>query len=148
MNTHNELRRLGVPDSIIATATVNGKPLAEIVSKSPGKRPPLKHDLTDAFFELWKRLGPDRPAKRDFRFHQTRRWKFDAAWPAEKVAVELEGGIWTRGRHTRGKGYWRDMQKYNAAVWAGWRLFRFAANDLEFDPLGVVEQVKSALEKQ
>jgi hypothetical protein len=47
-------------------------------------------------------------------------WRFDYAWPAEKIALEVEGGVFTRGRHTRGKGYMEDMRKYNEAKVRGW----------------------------
>lgn len=60
----------------------------------------------------------------EFRFDLTRRWRFDWAWPAYLVALETEGGVWTRGRHTRGIGFVRDMEKYNAAALAGWRVLR------------------------
>jgi len=62
---------------------------------------------------------------REFRFDSARRWRFDFAWPDLKVAVEIEGGVWTEGGHTRGAGYVADLEKYNAAVAQGWRLFRF-----------------------
>lgn len=64
---------------------------------------------------------------REFRFHPTRRWRFDFAWPEQKVAAEVEGGTWTGGRHTRGSGFEKDCEKYNAATALGWRVFRFTA---------------------
>jgi len=57
-------------------------------------------------------------------------WRFDFAWPDIKLAVEVEGGAWTRGRHTRGKGFVGDMEKYNYAAVCGWTLLRFATNHL------------------
>jgi len=62
---------------------------------------------------------------REFSFHPTRRWKFDFAHPGLKIAVEIEGGIWSNGRHVRGKGYQEDAIKYNEAVKLGWRLLRY-----------------------
>lgn len=62
---------------------------------------------------------------REHRFDPKRRWRFDFAFPDQMVAVEIEGGVWTGGRHTRGKGYAADLEKYNAAALAGWRVFRF-----------------------
>ena len=65
--------------------------------------------------------------EREFRFHPTRRFRFDFAWPDKMVAVEAEGGVWSRGRHTRGSGFVKDCEKYNTATLAGWRVFRFPA---------------------
>jgi hypothetical protein len=62
---------------------------------------------------------------REHKFHPTRKWRFDAAIPSRKIAVELEGGIWTNGRHTRGAGVIGDMNKYNEAARLGWFVFRF-----------------------
>lgn len=60
----------------------------------------------------------------EHRFHPTRRWRFDYAWPEHKIALEVEGGVWTGGRHTRGAGFLGDMEKYNEAGRLGWRVFR------------------------
>jgi hypothetical protein len=42
------------------------------------------------------------------------------------IAVELEGGVHSRGRHTRGQGYKDDLVKYNEMTRLGWSLYRFA----------------------
>src|SRR5579872_1223858 len=60
----------------------------------------------------------------EYRFAPPRRWRFDFAWPEDLLAVEIEGGIWNRGRHVRPRGYEKDCEKYNAAALAGWRVFR------------------------
>lgn len=61
----------------------------------------------------------------EYRFHPVRRWRVDYAWPDRKLAVEIEGGAWTGGRHTRGEGFLGDIEKYNALAYMGWRLLRF-----------------------
>ena len=66
----------------------------------------------------------------EFRFAPPRRWRLDFAWPEYKLALEVEGGVWTRGRHVRGKGFVRDMEKYNTLCVMGWRLLRVAPADL------------------
>ena len=62
---------------------------------------------------------------REFKFHPTRKWRFDFAFPDRMIAVECEGGVWTQGRHTRGSGYIADLEKYNEAQRLGWSIFRF-----------------------
>lgn len=79
--------------------------------------------------------------EREHLFHPTRKWRFDYAWPGQKVAVEVEGGIYTQGRHTRGKGYADDMEKYNAAALRGWTLLRYTPARL----LDAIPEIADAL---
>jgi hypothetical protein len=60
----------------------------------------------------------------EFRFRPPRRWRFDWAWVPQLVALEIDGGVWVRGRHTRGKGYDRDIEKLNTAALLGWLVLR------------------------
>ncbi len=73
--------------------------------------------------------GIPRPVA-EFKFHDTRRWRFDFCWPDARVALEVEGGAWTRGRHTRGTGYIGDLAKYNAATVMGYRVLRYTPEQL------------------
>lgn len=68
---------------------------------------------------------------RELRFHDTRRWRFDFAWPDAMLAVEVEGGVWIRGRHNRGRGFVGDCEKYNAATLLGWRVLRYTSSAIE-----------------
>lgn len=61
---------------------------------------------------------------KEYRFHPERRWRFDYAIPSHMIALEVEGGVWTGGRHTSPKGFLGDIEKYNAATLLGWRVFR------------------------
>lgn len=67
---------------------------------------------------------------KEFKFHPTRRWRFDYAIPEHKIAVEVEGGVWTNGRHTRPQGFLGDIEKYNTATLMGWRVFRTTPTEL------------------
>ena len=72
--------------------------------------------------------------EQEFKFHPKRKWRADFHLVEKMILVEVEGGIWSGGRHTRGKGYLGDMEKYNAATVMGYRVIRFST-----------EQVKSGL---
>lgn len=58
-------------------------------------------------------------------FHPKRKWRWDLAWPAKMIAIEVQGGTWAQGRHTRGQGYENDCEKLNAGVLLGWRVLWF-----------------------
>ena len=64
--------------------------------------------------------------EREFRFHPVRKWRFDFAWPSALLAVEVEGGLFIRGRHSRGLGMIADLEKYATAMLMGWRVLRVA----------------------
>lgn len=66
--------------------------------------------------------GLPRPVA-EYRFAAPRRWRLDAAWVEHKVALECNGGLWVRGRHSRGRGQEADYEKHAAATLAGWRVF-------------------------
>ena len=83
--------------------------------------------------------------EREYRFHPVRRWRTDfvivrKGYPLAArghvaegykrnhvILVEIEGGTYTQGRHTRGAGFAKDCEKYNTAASMGWRVFRFTA---------------------
>lgn len=78
----------------------------------------------------------------DYRFHPTRRWKLDFAWPEAispwtphfikgKFAVEIEGGTWIAGRHIRPAAFEADCEKYAEALIMGWRVLRVTTHMVE-----------------
>lgn len=63
----------------------------------------------------------------EFKFHPSRKWRFDFAIQRLKIAIEIEGAVWQNGRHTRGYGFIADTKKYNAATSLGWAVLRFSS---------------------
>lgn len=75
-----------------------------------------------------ERLGLP-PAVREHPFHPLQRhrplqlrMRFDLAWPEQRVALEIDGGVWTGGRHVRPGGFLGDHRKRNEAARYGWRI--------------------------
>lgn len=99
----------------------------------------------EALFDLlWREVGGE-PFVREHRFDPERRWRFDFAWPEHRVAVEVEGGHWHNGRHTRGSGFQADCIKYSRAVEMGWRVLRYTGDDLKKRSADVLEQITNVL---
>lgn len=66
----------------------------------------------------------------EYKFHPDRKWRSDYASPSRKILLEIEGGLWNNGRHTRPKGYQNDIEKYNSAQDLGFTLYRYSYDDL------------------
>jgi hypothetical protein len=99
--------------------------------------------LEEKFLKAWRSQDNWLAPMREYRFDEDRKWRFDFAWIIPQrdsngnivradiqVAVEIEGGVFRRGRHTRGKGFSNDCDKYNAAVSQGWRILRYTDKHL------------------
>jgi len=93
-------------------------------------------------FELQLRAAGLIGYEREYRFAAPRRWRFDFAWPSMKLAIEIEGGVWSAGRHTRGKGFEADCEKYAIALVLGWRVLRVTPTHVrDGQALGWVEML-------
>jgi len=102
-------------------------------AKSTGVKIP-KIDPYIGFPETCEKKLGIKPVK-ELRFHPKRMWRFDFAFPEEKVAVEVEGGVWSsqhggKSRHFTGTGAIADMEKYSNAAALGWRILRFTPQAL------------------
>jgi hypothetical protein len=100
-------------------------------------------DKAGGLVTLCRWLGLPEPV-REYEFAQTRKWRFDLAWPGSMVAAEVDGGVWTGGRHTRGKGYEEDCEKLSVAAAMGWRVICCTPGQVEDGRAGA--WVKAALE--
>lgn len=89
----------------------------------------LKAQAPDLFLKLLQTKFKSVEVVKEFQFHPTRRWRFDYAFPEKKVAVEVDGGVWTGGRHINPAGYINDMEKLNNAAAMGWLVLRITTDD-------------------
>ena len=81
----------------------------------------------------------------EHRFDDTRKWRFDFAFIAPMIAVEIEGGLYMNGRHVQAKGYQADCYKYNRAVELGWRVLRYSPQMLKNDPVTIIQQIERTI---
>ncbi len=109
--------------------------------------------LEDQFMDLWQAAGPkgidlttqylfDPVTWSDREGHEKRRWRFDAAIPDHRIAIELEGfGL----NHQGHAGFNADCEKYNTATSLGWRVLRFTANHLASRSWWVIEMIEATI---
>ena len=83
----------------------------------------------DLFLKLLQQKFKGVEVVKEFRFYETRRWRFDYAFPAYMVAVEVDGGVWSGGRHINPAGYVADLEKLNTAASMGWLVLRITTDD-------------------
>lgn len=62
--------------------------------------------------------------------------------------MEIEGGVWSRGRHVRGSGFEKDCEKHNEAAALGWSVFRFTGGMLESNLYDCIKMVCDKLDER
>jgi len=86
--------------------------------------------LEQRFALMWRSMnGP--VLEREFRFHPTRKWRADFAHIPSRTLIEIEGGIWVRGRHNSPRGFAADAEKYLEAALGGWRVLRLVDQQIK-----------------
>lgn len=86
-------------------------------------------EKVDLFLNYLQQQFPQAEVVKELQFHPDRKWRFDYAFPSRKVAIEIDGAIWTLGRHNRPRGYLNDMEKLNTAASMGWLVLRFSTDE-------------------
>lgn len=103
-----------------------------------GLAPALLFEIT------WDGLGGP-PLEKEYKFHKKRQWRADYAHIPSKTLIEIEGGVFVRGRHVRPKGFEADCHKYNTATLEGWNVFRLTPNMI--DSIWLPKLIKFCKEK-
>lgn len=106
--------------------------------------------MTESYLEriteaLIKDAGLPTPI-REFRLCEDRKWRGDFVWALtddRKVLLEVEGAVWSNGRHTRGSGFIKDCEKYNECAIRGFTVIRVTAEHVKNGQM--IEWVKRAL---
>jgi hypothetical protein len=95
--------------------------------------------LERQFLNCWQyHNGPDleRETAFDLEAGGTRRWRADFVHRETMLLIEIEGGAWSGGRHTRGKGFVEDAEKYLRAWQVGWNVLRLSSGQVNVADVG------------
>ena len=104
--------------------------------------------LEERFIRLWELLG-GAPLEREYRFYQARRWKADFAHLASRTLIEIEGGVWNRGRHLTPTGFMAEAEKYLTAALDGWAVLRLTEPQIKPETLRhIIEYVRQRATSQ
>lgn len=91
--------------------------------------------LERKFLLLWESFrGP--ALEREYPFHSERKWRADFAHVGSRTIVEIEGGIYVQGRHTRPAGFIKDAEKHFHAWLLGWSVIRLTAPQITTENVG------------
>ena len=101
--------------------------------------PLTKSENEQWFLTQWKRMGGPIP-EMEFRFHPTRKWRADFAWPDRKTILEIQG--FGHQKHSR---YHGDIEKMNAAQVMGWRYFQLTYKMIAQEDLSVLDALMGVL---
>ena len=85
------------------------------------------------------------PYEKEFRFHPVRKWRADYAIPTKMLLIEIEGAVFQNGRHTRGEGYSKDCEKYNAAQILGYKVLRYTTGQIKTNPIQIYNDLREVI---
>lgn len=113
------------------------KSLNDMRKKVPAKPHKAPSLLEARFMKLWDVLnGP--PLECEYKFDPNRRWRADFVQIDAHILIEIEGGVWSRGRHLTPKGFLNDAEKYLAATLQGWTVLRLTTGQLNTENIQII----------
>lgn len=83
---------------------------------------------------------------KQYKFHPKRKFLADFAFPQIMLIVEVEGGVYTGGRHVTGSGYTKDCEKYNEASILGYTIIRVTGEMVDSRELTALHFIQRAIE--
>ncbi len=125
-----------IPESAI----VSSRPLGVREAAARAEREELEDELAFAL----EAAGVEAP-ERQYAYVPDRKFSADFAWPAHRLLVEVQGGVYNRKAHGSVSGILRDIERGNEAALAGWRLLRVTSRMIsDGDALELIERALGA----
>lgn len=137
--TENDLKNLKVKGFKIDDKKTpeENKPKIVIVKRS------IEKDTIHAILDMLKLTNQIEDFVTELQFSEGRRFRFDYAIPSLRIAIEFEGIMSEKSRHTTKTGFSKDCEKYNLAQIDGWLVLRYTVLtylNLERDLLKLIKK--------
>ena len=137
--SENDLKNLKLKGLKVDDNKINEtkKPKIVIVKRS------LEKDTIHAILDMLKLTNQIEDYVTEHQFDEVRKFRFDWAIPSLMIAIEFEGIMSEKSRHTTKTGYSKDTEKYNLAAISGWIVLRYTVltyGNLERDLLKLIKK--------
>lgn len=133
---------------IEATSKTKKKPLTSAQKELKKKQKENKDRIEKEFCNYLENILGAKVVS-EYKFFPNRRWRIDfyITKGVSKVALEVEGGVWIKGRHITPEGFLKDMEKYNAISACGITLVRCVPDDCKVKTKYVSPELLNTLKK-
>lgn len=128
-------KKSSAPASVVARTIIKTKPARRAARKDGFSQQVftawcLENGLPAPEYEITgDRYIPGRKFRLDIGWEGMSTPLGTAKWPV-KIGIEVQGGVWRGGKHGRGSGVARDMEKRNLGILNGWRVLEFVPSEL------------------
>lgn len=139
--SENDLKNLKLKGLKVDDNKINEtkKPKNVIVKRS------VEKDTIHAILDMLKLTNKIEDYVLELQFDEVRKFRFDWAIPSLMIAIEFEGIMSEKSRHTTKTGYSKDTEKYNLAAISGWIVLRYTVltyGNLERDLLKIIKTLE------
>ena len=139
--SENDLKNLKLKGLKVDDNKINEtkKPKIVIVKRS------VEKDTIHAILDMLKLTNKIEDYVFELQFDEVRKFRFDWAIPSLMIAIEFEGIMSEKSRHTTKTGYSKDTEKYNLAAISGWIVLRYTVltyGNLERDLLKIIKTLQ------
>ncbi|HEX8575784.1 MAG TPA: hypothetical protein VF677_05780 [Flavobacterium sp.] len=128
--SENDLKNLKAKGYKIEDSQDSGpddKDATETKPKARTGKISVEKNTIELFLKQFQQQGIIESYTMEYRFDEFRKFRFDYAIPSVMIAIEYEGIMSSKSRHTTVGGYSKDIEKYNLAVTQGWKVLRYTA---------------------
>lgn len=98
-----------------------------VIKSAANKKVSVEKNTIELYLKQLVQSGIIKEYQTEFKFDDKRKFRFDWYIPELRLAIEYEGIISEKSRHTTIAGYTKDLVKYNLALISGFKVLRYNA---------------------